>query len=125
MWLAAAPALAHEPGTTAIEVQVGTDTVTAQLDIPVGHSITLVASALGWLTLPSRPVEILAAVSVAVAAIHVLRPFAVRGEEAIAGAFGPVSYTPLTLPPKRPAFIVVAAAAVTNTPRTYTLSHNT
>jgi hypothetical protein len=36
MWLAAAPALAHEPGTTAIEVQVGTDTVTAQLDIPVG-----------------------------------------------------------------------------------------
>jgi hypothetical protein len=27
-------------------------------------------------------------VSVAVAAIHVLRPFAVRGEEAIAGAFG-------------------------------------
>jgi hypothetical protein len=54
----------------------------------VGHSITLVASALGWITLPSRPVEILVAVSVAVAAVHVLRPFVVRGEEAIAGAFG-------------------------------------
>jgi hypothetical protein len=54
----------------------------------VGHSITLVASALGWITLPSRPVEILVAVSVAVAAVHVLRPFAVRGEEAIAGVFG-------------------------------------
>jgi hypothetical protein len=54
----------------------------------VGHSITLVASALGWISLPSRPVEILVAVSVAVAAIHVLRPFAVRGEEAIAGVFG-------------------------------------
>jgi hypothetical protein len=54
----------------------------------VGHSITLIASALGWITLPSGPVEILVAVSVAVAAVHVLRPFAVRGEEAIAGVFG-------------------------------------
>ncbi len=56
--------------------------------LTVRHSITPVASALGWVSLPSRPVEILVAVSVAVAAIRVLRPFAVRSEEAIAGVFG-------------------------------------
>jgi len=40
----------------------------------LGHSVTLIASALGWVHVPSRLVEVLVAVSVGVAAIHALRP---------------------------------------------------
>jgi hypothetical protein len=54
----------------------------------VGHSLTLVASALGWVTAPSVPVEVLIAVSVGVAAVHALRPLARRGEVLVAGGFG-------------------------------------
>jgi hypothetical protein len=54
----------------------------------VGHSITLAASTLGLVSLPSRPIEILIAVSVAVAAVHALRPIATRGEVPIAAGFG-------------------------------------
>lgn len=54
----------------------------------VGHSLTLIASALGWLSLPSTLVEVLIAASVAVSAVHAIRPLARRGEEVIAGAFG-------------------------------------
>ncbi|WP_158647281.1 HupE/UreJ family protein [Actinoplanes sp. ATCC 53533] len=54
----------------------------------VGHSLTLIASALGWVTLPSAPVEVLVAASVAVSALHALRPLTRHGEELIAGAFG-------------------------------------
>jgi HupE / UreJ protein len=46
----------------------------------VGHSITLIAAALGPITVPSRPVEVLIAASVAVAAVHAIRPPAARGE---------------------------------------------
>jgi hypothetical protein len=54
----------------------------------VGHSLTLIASALGWFALPSAPVEVLVAASVAVSALHALRPLARHGEELIAAAFG-------------------------------------
>lgn len=54
----------------------------------VGHSLTLLAAALGRVSLPSTPVEVLIAVSVGVAAAHALRPLARRGEHAIAGGFG-------------------------------------
>ncbi len=54
----------------------------------VGHSLTLLASALGWVTVPSAPVEVLIAVSVGVAAVHALRPLVRDGEVLIAGAFG-------------------------------------
>lgn len=54
----------------------------------VGHSLTLIAAALGWVSLPSAPVEVLIAVSVGVSAIHAIRPLARRGEELIAAAFG-------------------------------------
>jgi hypothetical protein len=40
----------------------------------VGHSITLIVGALGWLRLSSQPVEILIALSIFVSAIHALRP---------------------------------------------------
>ncbi len=54
----------------------------------IGHSITLIASALGWVNLPSKPVEFLIAVSVAVGAVHAIRPLIRGGEPLIAGAFG-------------------------------------
>ena len=54
----------------------------------VGHSLTLIVSALGWLSLPSAPVEVLIASSVGVAAVNAMRPIARRGELVIAGGFG-------------------------------------
>jgi len=54
----------------------------------LGHSLTLIASALGWVAVPSAPVEVLIAVSVGVAAVHAMRPLAPRGEVLIAGGFG-------------------------------------
>jgi len=54
----------------------------------VGHSVTLIASSLGWVSVPSGLVEVLIAVSVAVAALHAIRPVVPHGEELIAGAFG-------------------------------------
>ncbi|MDE0775622.1 MAG: HupE/UreJ family protein [Nocardioides sp.] len=54
----------------------------------VGHSITLIASSLGWVSVPSALVEVLIAVSVGVAALHAIRPVVPHGEELIAGAFG-------------------------------------
>ncbi len=54
----------------------------------VGHSLTLIASALGWVAVPGAPVEVLIAASVGVAAVHAMRPLARRGEVLIAGGFG-------------------------------------
>ncbi|MEJ5913504.1 HupE/UreJ family protein [Pseudokineococcus sp. 1T1Z-3] len=54
----------------------------------VGHSLTLMASALGWVSLPTVLTEVLVAVSVGVAAVHAIRPLARRGEVLIAGGFG-------------------------------------
>lgn len=53
-----------------------------------GHSLTLIAAALGWVAVPSAPVEVLIAASVGVAAIHAMRPLARRGEATIALLFG-------------------------------------
>jgi hypothetical protein len=54
----------------------------------MGHSLTLAASALGWVTFSSRWVEVLIAVSVATSALHAMRPLVAHGEVAIAAAFG-------------------------------------
>jgi hypothetical protein len=54
----------------------------------LGHSLTLIAAALGWVTVPGRPVEVLIAASVGVAAVHAIRPLAARGAAAIALGFG-------------------------------------
>ncbi len=54
----------------------------------LGHSLTLVASASGWISVPSRPVEVVVALSIAVGAVHALRPIVPHGEAFIAGGFG-------------------------------------
>ncbi|MGY1620818.1 HupE/UreJ family protein [Geodermatophilus sp. SYSU D00965] len=59
----------------------------------VGHSLTLAAVSLGWLSVPTTPVEVLVAASIAVAAVHAVRPVVPRGEVWIAGLFGLVHGT--------------------------------
>lgn len=54
----------------------------------LGHSLTLVAAALGWVAVDARTVEVLVAVSVAVSALHAVRPLVRGGEVVVAGAFG-------------------------------------
>ncbi|GAA4981239.1 HupE/UreJ family protein [Kineococcus glutinatus] len=64
------------------------DVVRVVTAFTAGHSLTLVAAALGWVSVPGAPVEVLIAASVGVAAVHAIRPLAHRGEVVIAGAFG-------------------------------------
>lgn len=57
----------------------------------VGHTITLIAAARGWVDLPSTLTETTIAVSVAVGAVHLIKPipfFHSRAEPAIAVLFG-------------------------------------
>jgi hypothetical protein len=54
----------------------------------LGHSITLALSGFGFVTLPSRPVEVLIAASILISAIHALRPLFPGREAAIAAFFG-------------------------------------
>ncbi len=54
----------------------------------IGHSITLLAGSLGWVRLPSQPVELLIAVSILVSAVHALRPLFPGREAWVAAGFG-------------------------------------
>jgi hypothetical protein len=54
----------------------------------IGHSLTLLIAALGWLRLPVKPVEVLIAASILVSAIHAVRPWFAGREAWIAGGFG-------------------------------------
>lgn len=53
-----------------------------------GHSITLALATLGVVSVPSRPIEILIAVSILISAVHALRPLFPGREAWIAGSFG-------------------------------------
>ncbi|MES2240756.1 MAG: HupE/UreJ family protein [Bacteroidota bacterium] len=54
----------------------------------IGHSITLLIGALGWLHLPSQPVEVLIAFSILVSAIHAITPIFPGKEMYVASGFG-------------------------------------
>lgn len=54
----------------------------------IGHSVTLLISAVGWMRLPSQPVEILIAVSIFVSAIHAIYPLFPGKEMYVAAGFG-------------------------------------
>lgn len=54
----------------------------------LGHSLTLIAGAVGWLRAPGQPVEVLIAISIFVSAIHALRPIFPGREALIAAGFG-------------------------------------
>ncbi|MFD0750325.1 HupE/UreJ family protein [Mucilaginibacter calamicampi] len=54
----------------------------------IGHSITLLLCASGWLNVPSQPIEILIAGSILVSAAHAVRPLFPGREVYIAAGFG-------------------------------------
>ncbi len=54
----------------------------------LGHSITLLLGSLGWVRLPSQPVEMLIAMSILVSAIHAVRPIFPGRETWVAAGFG-------------------------------------
>jgi len=54
----------------------------------IGHSITLALAAFGLVRVPSRPIEVLIAVSILVSSIHALRPIFPGKEAGIAAFFG-------------------------------------
>lgn len=54
----------------------------------IGHSITLAIAALGLVRVPSRPIEVLIAVSILVSAAHAVRPLFPGREAVIAAFFG-------------------------------------
>lgn len=54
----------------------------------VGHSLTLALAAFGVIEAPTRLVETLIAFSIAVSAVHAIRPLVARGEPLIAAGFG-------------------------------------
>lgn len=54
----------------------------------VGHSITLLVGAMGWLNLPQQLVEVVIAFSILVSAIHAVRPVFAGREVYIAAGFG-------------------------------------
>jgi len=58
------------------------------LAFTVGHSLTLLAGALGWVTVAPRVVEVCIALSIAISAIHAIRPLFFRYESVVAGLFG-------------------------------------
>ncbi|OIN55581.1 HupE/UreJ family protein [Arsenicibacter rosenii] len=53
-----------------------------------GHSLTLLAGALGWVSMPAQPIEVLIAISILVSAIHAITPVFPGKEAWIAGGFG-------------------------------------
>jgi hypothetical protein len=54
----------------------------------IGHSLTLALAACGLVRLPSRPVEVLIAVSIFISAVHAIRPLFPEREALIAAFFG-------------------------------------
>lgn len=54
----------------------------------IGHSVTLLISAAGWLKLPSQPVEILIAFSILISAVHAIYPLFPGKEMYVAAGFG-------------------------------------
>jgi hypothetical protein len=54
----------------------------------LGHSITLALAAFGVVHVPSRPIEVLIAVSILISAVHALRPIFPGREARIAAFFG-------------------------------------
>jgi hypothetical protein len=54
----------------------------------IGHSITLLIGALGWVHLPGQPIEVLIALSILVSAVHAIYPVFPGREMYIATGFG-------------------------------------
>ncbi|PWK27582.1 HupE/UreJ protein [Arcicella aurantiaca] len=54
----------------------------------IGHSLTLFLGTIQWLSFPSKPIEILIAITILISAFHAFRPIYPKKEILIAGGFG-------------------------------------
>lgn len=54
----------------------------------IGHSVTLLIGAIGWVKLPTQPIEVLIAFSIFISAIHAIRPIFPQKEAYVAIGFG-------------------------------------
>ncbi|MEA5460501.1 HupE/UreJ family protein [Arcicella sp. LKC2W] len=54
----------------------------------IGHSLTLVLGTIQWLNFPSKPIEILIAITILISAFHAYKPIYPKKEILIAGGFG-------------------------------------
>jgi hypothetical protein len=54
----------------------------------IGHSITLLIGAMGWVRLPAQPVEVLIAFSILISAIHAIYPIFPNKEMYVGAGFG-------------------------------------
>jgi hypothetical protein len=54
----------------------------------IGHSLTLLLGSVQWLSFPTKPIEILIAITILISAFHALRPIYPKKEMLIAGGFG-------------------------------------
>jgi HupE / UreJ protein len=54
----------------------------------IGHSLTLLLGSVHWINLPTKPVEVLIAITIFISAFHAYRPIYPKKEVLIAGGFG-------------------------------------
>ena len=54
----------------------------------IGHSLTLLLGSIQWLNFPSKPIEMLIAITILISAFHAFRPIYPKKETIIAGSFG-------------------------------------
>lgn len=54
----------------------------------IGHSLTLILGTIQWLSFPSKPIEILIAITILISAFHAFRPIYPKKEILIAASFG-------------------------------------
>lgn len=54
----------------------------------LGHSVTLLAGAVGWVRWPQQPIEVLIAASILVSAVHAVKPLFAGHENVVAAGFG-------------------------------------
>jgi hypothetical protein len=62
--------------------------ITIVTSFTIGHSITLLIGAIGWLKLPQQPIEVLIALSILVSSVHAVKPIFYNKEFYIASGFG-------------------------------------
>ncbi len=58
------------------------------LAFTIGHSLTLLLGAIQWLSFPTKPIEVLIAVTILISAFHAFRPLYPQKEVFVAGGFG-------------------------------------
>jgi hypothetical protein len=54
----------------------------------IGHSLTLMLGTIKWLTFPTKPIEVLIAMTILISAFHAFRPLYPKKEIYVAGGFG-------------------------------------